>query len=59
MGEGSTDANLPMSLKIPAITIGGGGSGSEAHAPAESFDATGAARAVENAVLLTVALAQP
>src|SRR5208283_836804 len=26
--EGSTDANVPMNLGIPAITIGGGGSGS-------------------------------
>ena len=25
LGEGSTDANIPMSLSIPAITIGGGG----------------------------------
>ena len=25
LAEGSTDANLPMSLKIPAIAIGGGG----------------------------------
>ena len=25
LGEGSTDSNVPMSLGIPAITIGGGG----------------------------------
>src|SRR5205814_4027893 len=32
LGEGSTDSNAPMSLKIPAITIGGGGRGRDAHA---------------------------
>src|SRR5262249_45372943 len=40
LGEGSTDSNLPMSLKIPAITIGGGGRGTDAHALTESFDTT-------------------
>ena len=29
--DASTDANLPMSLNIPAITIGGGGAGSGSH----------------------------
>lgn len=34
----STDANLPMSLGIPAITIDGGGDGTGAHATSESYD---------------------
>jgi len=34
----STDANLPMSLGIPAITIDGGGDGRGAHATTESYD---------------------
>jgi len=34
----STDANLPMSLGIPAITIDGGGDGRGAHATSESYD---------------------
>ncbi len=34
----STDANLPMSLGIPAITIDGGGDGRGAHALTESYD---------------------
>jgi len=42
LGEGSTDANIPMSLNVPAITIGGGGSGANAHALTESFDITNA-----------------
>ena len=35
---GSTDANLPMSLGIPAMTIGGGGRGGNAHAAGEWYD---------------------
>jgi acetylornithine deacetylase/succinyl-diaminopimelate desuccinylase-like protein len=58
LGEGSTDANIPISLKIPAITIGGGGNGSDAHALTESFDVTDAWKGTQNAVLLTIALAQ-
>lgn len=58
LGEGSTDANLPMSLKIPAITIGAGGRGSGAHALGETFDATDSWRGTERALLLTIALAQ-
>lgn len=34
----STDANLPMSLGIPAITIGSGGSGGRAHSLDEWID---------------------
>jgi len=58
VGEGSTDSNLPMSLKIPAITIGGGGRGTDAHALTESFDTTDAWKGTQYALLLTVALAQ-
>lgn len=34
----STDANIPMSLGIPAIKIGSGGSGGRAHSPQEWID---------------------
>jgi acetylornithine deacetylase/succinyl-diaminopimelate desuccinylase-like protein len=37
-GASSTDANLPMSLGIPAITIDGGGRGQGAHSLTESYD---------------------
>jgi acetylornithine deacetylase/succinyl-diaminopimelate desuccinylase-like protein len=37
-GASSTDANLPMSLGVPAITIDGGGSGSGAHSLGETYD---------------------
>jgi tripeptide aminopeptidase len=58
LGEGSTDSNIPMSMKIPAITIGGGGRGREAHALTESFDTTDSWMGTQHALLLTVALAQ-
>jgi hypothetical protein len=48
-----------MSLKIPAIAIGAGGNSFENHAPQESFDATNSWQGTQNAVLLTIALAQP
>jgi tripeptide aminopeptidase len=58
LGEGSTDSNLPMSLKIPALTIGGGGRGTGAHALDEAFDATDSWQGTQRAVLLTIAMAQ-
>jgi tripeptide aminopeptidase len=58
LGEGSTDSNLPMSMRIPAITIGGGGRGRDAHALTESFDTTDAWMGTQHALLLTIALAQ-
>ena len=39
-GASSTDANLPISLGIPAITIDGGGRGRGSHSTAESYDDT-------------------
>jgi acetylornithine deacetylase/succinyl-diaminopimelate desuccinylase-like protein len=36
-GASSTDANIPISLGIPAITIGGGGQGGGAHALSEWY----------------------
>ncbi len=37
----STDANLPLSLGIPAIAIGAGGQGGGAHTPGEWFSPDG------------------
>lgn len=37
-GASSTDANIPISLGIPAITIDGGGRGRGAHSPDEWYD---------------------
>lgn len=37
-GNGSTDSNIPMSLGIPAVTIGGGGRSPNAHSIDEWFE---------------------
>jgi len=43
LGEpGSTDSNLPISMGIPAITVGGGGKDGGTHSPGEWFDPTDA-----------------
>ena len=34
----STDANVPMNLRIPAVTLDGGGRGTGAHSLDESYD---------------------
>jgi acetylornithine deacetylase/succinyl-diaminopimelate desuccinylase-like protein len=57
LGEGSTDANIAMSLGTPAITIDGGGSETGTHTPAETFDTTNSWQGTARAVLLAVALA--
>ena len=57
--EGSTDANLPLSLGIPALTIDTGGRGEGVHTESETFDATDAWKGTQRAVLLSVVLAQP
>lgn len=58
LDEGSTDANIPMSLNIPAITIDGGGRGTGAHALEEAFDSTDSWKGTQRALLLAIALAQ-
>jgi tripeptide aminopeptidase len=58
LSESSTDSNIPMSLGVPAITIGGGGRGNAAHALTESFDTADSWMGTERALLLTIALSQ-
>ena len=58
LGASSTDANVPMNLKIPAITISGGGSGSDAHSLNETFDSTNSWRGTQLVLLLVIALAR-
>jgi hypothetical protein len=49
----STDANIPLSLGIPAISLGAGGSAGGAHTLTEWFDPTGREMGLKR-VLLTV-----
>jgi tripeptide aminopeptidase len=51
----STDANIPLSLDIPAISIGAGGQGGKAHTPSEWFLPEGRDLALKR-ILLTLAL---
>jgi len=57
--SGSTDANLPMSLGIPAITIESGGNGGREHAPDEWIDvaAPASVRGEKAALLILLAIA--
>ena len=56
--ESSTDANVPIQLKIPAITIGTGGRGSRPHTAGETFDTTDAWKGTQYAVLVAIELAR-
>lgn len=56
-GFGSTDANVPMSLGLPAITIGRGGDGGRAHAPDEWVDVDPKANVQAVQVAMTIVLA--
>jgi acetylornithine deacetylase/succinyl-diaminopimelate desuccinylase-like protein len=56
----STDANIPMSLGIPAITIGRGGPGGRQHSPDEwtDVDPTLNAKNLQMALAILLAVAQ-
>ena len=53
---GSTDANVPISLGIPAIIIGGGGKSSGSHALSESIDVTDAWKGAQNSLVTVLGL---
>lgn len=52
----STDSNVPMSLGIPAVTIGGGGTASGAHSLSEWFEPVDSHRGPQAAWLLMLAM---
>jgi len=53
----STDANIPLSLGIPAVSVGGGGKGGGSHTLTEWYDATGRETGLKRIFLTTVSLA--
>lgn len=55
IGSGSTNANTPIALGIPAITIGRGGQGGNAHALEEWWLPVRPHLAAQNALLITLA----
>lgn len=55
---GSTDANLPLSLGIPALAIGTGGTGGNIHTLEEWYDPAGREIALRRLLLLLLATTQ-
>ena len=53
----STDANIPLSLGVPAVSLGGGGKGGGSHTLAEWYDASGRDLGVKRLFLATLTLA--
>lgn len=53
----STDANIPLSLGIPALALGGGGKGGGSHTAEEWFDPAGRELGLKRLFLAAVALA--
>jgi tripeptide aminopeptidase len=56
MTGGSTDANVPMALGIPAIIIGGGGTSGGFHAMSEWIDVTDAWKGAQNSLATVLGL---
>ncbi|MGD8279192.1 MAG: M20/M25/M40 family metallo-hydrolase [Gemmatimonadota bacterium] len=50
----STDSNIPISLGVPAVTIGRGGDGGGGHSPGEWWRNENGTLAIRNALLLLV-----
>jgi tripeptide aminopeptidase len=53
----STDANLPLSMGIPAVALGGGGSGGGAHSPDEWYDPAARDLGLKRLFLIALSLA--
>ena len=53
----STDANIPLSLGLEAIAIGGGGTGGGAHTLQEWFDCSGRELGLKRILLTLLGLA--
>jgi hypothetical protein len=58
LAESSSDSNFPLSLNIPAITIGGGGEATDSHTVSETFTTVDSWQGTVNAVLLAIALSR-
>jgi di/tripeptidase len=52
----STDANIPLSMNLPALSIGAGGQGGGAHTPSEWFHPAGRETALSRIMLLLILL---
>jgi acetylornithine deacetylase/succinyl-diaminopimelate desuccinylase-like protein len=57
LAAASTDANVPISLGIPAVAIGAGGRGGDAHTADEWYEDAEGVRGLERALAITLAAA--
>lgn len=55
---GSTDANIPLSLGVPALSMGAGGDGGGAHTLAEWYSAKDREAGLRRVLLLTLAMTE-
>jgi tripeptide aminopeptidase len=55
---GSTDANIPLSLGIPALSVGAGGEGGGAHTQAEWYSAKDRELGLKRVLLLALAMTE-
>lgn len=55
----STDANVPISLGIPAVTLGGGGTSGNTHTLDEWYDPRGREEGLKRGLLVALALTTP
>ena len=55
---GSTDANIPLSLGVPALSMGAGGDGGGAHTQAEWYSAKDREAGLKRVLLLTLAMTE-
>jgi acetylornithine deacetylase/succinyl-diaminopimelate desuccinylase-like protein len=55
---GSTDANIPLSLGIPALSLGAGGEGGGAHTLAEWYSAKNRETGLKRVLLLVLAMTE-
>ncbi len=53
---GSTDANIPLALGVPALSMGAGGDGGDAHTLREWYSAKDRELALKRVLLLTLAM---
>ena len=58
LATASTDANAAIAVGVPAIAIGGGGRGGEAHSSREWFDASESSAGVERALTIVATMAR-
>jgi tripeptide aminopeptidase len=58
LATASTDANAAMGVGTPAIAIGGGGHGGDAHSTREWFDTADASAGVERALTIVATMAR-